>query len=73
MSGIQALLVENEYADLEMLSVYDVDRVFSVATIQLKGNKRRYQSKCFVLMKDGKRLTHSEAYKIYCLHMAKNK
>lgn len=70
MFGIQAVMVQSEYADLEPLVPYDVEKVFSEFYIVLEKSKRKYKSNCFVLMRKGKRLTHLEAYRFYRLQMA---
>lgn len=70
---MQAIMVKDEYVDLEPNCPYEVEKVYSENYIQLKRSHRRYKSGSFKLMHNGKKISHEEAYRLYKIEVVRKK
>ena len=62
---MQAIMIEDEYIDVAPGHWYEVEKVFERDHIKLEGSPRKYLSKHFSLKHKGKKISHSEAYRLY--------
>lgn len=68
-----AIPKNDTYPDLQPNQEYEIERVLKDNYIILKGSQRRYKSNCFVIRHNGKKISHSEAYRRYKLDVVRRK
>ena len=60
-----ARMTKDEYVELVPYFPYEVVKVFCDNTIQVQGSPRRYDSNCFDLLHNSKKITPEEALKVF--------
>ncbi len=70
---MQAIMVEDEYSDIVLHHPYEIEKVYCNTHIKLKNSPRIYMSNSFVIIHNGKKISHREAYRQYKIQIVKNK
>ena len=66
-----AICEKEDYPDLTPGYEYEIYRIYSDGHIRLKNSPRKYDSKCFIFMNKGKKITYAEAYRLHQIEKVK--